>query len=333
LNISANAKAHKAMRRDPNAPLTTLAGWTTIIQKEMLLLYLHPLPRPFSYRTQLRIDARAYKPWLIWLLGGGLIALGAYSLRQPKEGFLTFGWSTISAGAGLLFLWLSGFLTTVRWTRNAPLEVGLIQSVKTMIPFPDMVTADAIEADGTVVEVTTFRVIVDRLLSEHGECEVLYYKRRHRHDRKDSGFGIAARPRLNQLGPGDRADHWTSLPTAERLQLQQIARKAHYSVDAVFFVFSALHAARRRNREGGKSGGAMPSTQELIQFVPQHANYMFRGRAAQVMSALSLRTGTDIGAIVAACVEAGKLTYSPGDDPEDFKRVDLLATLRQTRPQ
>jgi hypothetical protein len=95
------------MARDGDAPLTTLAGWTTNLPRGMLLLYLHPLPRPFSYRIQLRSDMRAYKPWLLWLSGGGLIAWGVYSLVQPRhDGVQAFGWLKIEAGAGLLLLWL-----------------------------------------------------------------------------------------------------------------------------------------------------------------------------------------------------------------------------------
>lgn len=323
------------MGRDSDAPLTTLAGWTTNLQKGMLLLYLHPIPRPFSYRIQLRSDVRAYKPWLIWLWAGGLIVWGVHSLCQPDQvGFAAHGWWKIEAGVGLFLFWLSGVILSVMWTRTDPLEVGLIQSVTTLLPFPDLVTAKATQADGTVVEVTMSRVFVEGLMKEHGRCEVLYFQRRRRGDKKDSGFAFAARPALDDSGPPGRADHWTSLPARDRLQLQEIARKSCYPIDAVFFVLSTLSAASRRNRDAGKEGAAaMASTRELAQFVPGHASRLFGGRAAKVLSAWGLKTGDDIGAIVAGCVEAGRFTYSPGESFADFRGIDILAALRQKRPE
>jgi uncharacterized repeat protein (TIGR04138 family) len=220
----------------------------------------------------------------------------------------------------------------VRWTRTAPLEVGLIRSAKPLLPFLDLVTAAATQADGTVVEVTAYRAIVESLLTEHGECEVLFYKRRHRGDSKDSGFGFAARPRLDVLGPSDRPDHWTSLPADRRLQLQGIARKTRYPFDAVFFVLSAWSAATQRKRQAEATGGDPPaSTHDLVQFIPVHASRLFRARAATILSAMGLRTGADIGAIVAGCVGAGVVRYSPGDRTDDFRDIDLLAALRAAR--
>jgi uncharacterized repeat protein (TIGR04138 family) len=321
------------MGRDSDAPLTTLAGWTTNFQKGMLRLYLHPIPRPFSYRTQLRSDVRAYKPWLIWLWGGGLIVWGVYALRQPEQvGFFASGWLKIETGAGLLLFWLYGLTSVVRWTRTAPLEVGLIQSVKPLPPFPDLVRADATQADGTVVEVTMRRALVDGFMKEHGECEVLYYKRRYWGDRKNSGFAFAARPRLDKLGPSEQVGHWTSMPARERLELQQTARRAGYPIDAVFFVLSVLGGATGRHGHGD----ARPATaHEICRFVPEHAAQMFGGpgRATKVLSAWGLRTGDDIGAIVAACVDAGWLKAGPGESADDFRGIDVLPALREERPE
>jgi uncharacterized repeat protein (TIGR04138 family) len=297
----------------------------------MLLLYLHPLPRPFSYRVQLRSDARAYKPWLLWLASGGLIVWGAYSLLQPHpDGLAAFGWLKIEAGFAVLLFWLYGVVTVVRWTRTAPLEVGLIRSVKPVFPFPDWVAAEATQADGAVIEVTMRRAVVDAFLKEHGECEVLYCRRRHRGDTRDTGFAFAARQRLEPSGPPGRADHWTSLPAAQRLQLQEIARTTHYPVDVVFFVLSALSAATQRKRQAGPAGDApLASTRELVQFIPAHASRLFGVRAATILSAMGLRTGDDIGAIVAGCVGAGRLSYSPGESADDFRGIDLLAALTE----
>jgi uncharacterized repeat protein (TIGR04138 family) len=336
------------MARTSDEQPVTLAGWTTTIPRGMLLFYLHPIPRPYSYLTQLKIDARSYKPWLFWIGGGGLTAHRFYSLDgQPGAGVLggvssRQAWINIEFGVALLLFWLRCFFQAVHCTRTAPLEVGLIRTLKFLPPWPDLSSAEAIQADGTVVEVTVSRAIVDGLLEDHGECEVLFYKRPRRWRAKsDTGFAFAARVPLEGREAPERADHWTSLPAGQRLKLQQIARQAGYPVDAVFFVLSALSAVEQRQHDAGKEsrpgdgqGDARNApTRELCRFVPEHAVWMFRGRASKVLAAWGLRTGDDIGAIVTACVEAGWLKFKSGESADDFRGIDILSALREKRPE
>jgi uncharacterized repeat protein (TIGR04138 family) len=338
------------MNRISNPQVVTLAGWTTTLSQPAFLMYLHPLPRPYSYLAQLIADAQAYKPWLFWIGGGGLIAHGAYSLfSQGRGGVIPVfspwqSWINIIFGTYLLLSWLRGFIQAVHWTRTAPLDVGVIKTLKPLPPWPDLALADALQADGTSVEVTVFRAFVAGLLKEYGQCEVLFYKRPHPRGAADTGFVIAARMTLEGEDPqGDELVlHWTSLPAAKRLDLQQIARKVGYPVDAVFFVLSALGASLRQPDRGqerrpadGHGGERNVPARELCRFVPEQALFMFGtpAWASRILSAWGLRKGEDVGAIVMACVEAGWMKAAPGESVDDFRGIDLLSDLRQKRPK
>src|SRR5688572_5465679 len=102
------------MERSSHVQRATVAGWTTTFPEGMLLLFLHPIPRPYSHFTQLRLDACGYKPWLFWIGGGGLIAVGLTLLywqppgREP-EGAFRFAPQCIVFGVLVLLHWLRMF--------------------------------------------------------------------------------------------------------------------------------------------------------------------------------------------------------------------------------
>jgi hypothetical protein len=178
----------------------TVAGWTTPYTEATLDLYLQPTPRPFSYGMQLRADARAYKPWLFWIGGGGLIVLGLALLYWPRPageagGTLSWlGWPSILFGGLVLAAYFRMFLQAVHWTRTAPLGVGVVRTLQSLPPWPDLALAEAVDVGGAVIEVTVARAVVVGLLEVHGECEILFYKRpRPRGAKCDTGVGIAAR--------------------------------------------------------------------------------------------------------------------------------------------
>jgi uncharacterized repeat protein (TIGR04138 family) len=315
-----------------NANSSTVAGWTTPFPAGTLLLYLHPTPRPYSHLTQLRVDARAYKPWLFWAGGAGLIILG-FGLTPARAPGLVPPWvalTCILAGGHFLLAWFSRFLFAVHCTRTAPLDVGLIRTLKAAPPWPDLAFADAIRADGTVVEVTVFRAIVDGWLNSHGECEVLFYTRpRGRRARSDTGFVIAARQvrsvegRHATVGIVPSVLHWTGLNQAQRVELGKIAGQVGFPIDAVFFILSALGAVARRhseiapdcNRVDENDGAPHVTAPELCRFIPEHAAYTFGGsaKASRVLSAWGLQTGEDVGAVVDGCLAAGWLTRGSTD--------------------
>lgn len=330
------------MENTSRANFVTVAGWTSPLPEGALLLYLHPIPRPYTYRMQLRMDGRGYKPWVFWISGAGLIAQGIVHLylhppgREPGWAAPWLALLSIFVGGQILRSWFHKFLSAVQWTRTQPLNVGVIRTLTIHPRWRDLAFAEAVRADGAVVEVNLSRVIVDDLLSTYGECEVLFLEKPWSWAKKDTGFVIAAREVLlghNQPST-DPVLHWTSLRQATRLELEQIAQKVDYPIDAVFFVLSALSAVGRLQpdagepgRRGDGPGDVRPVTaRELCEFIPKHAARMFGDlpRASRVLSAWGLWTGEDVGAIVWACVEAGRLKPTPEDSLDNFQGIELL---------
>jgi uncharacterized repeat protein (TIGR04138 family) len=347
-----------------------VAGWTTPFPAATFLLYLHPIPRPYGYWTQFVADIRGYKPRILWIGSAGLIALGlALSpAREPGWAIPLFAVACIVVGGHVLLGWFGMFLQAVDSTRTSPLDVGVIRTLKAP-PWPDMALAEAVLADGTVVEVAVFRAIVDRFLNTYGECEVLFKKdprdrtirqvpptmllfqvlfRKRPRDRRaktDTGFVIAAREILQ--GDGRHATepvlHWTGLNQAKRLELEQIARKVGYPIDAVFFVLSALsltvqkqaRAVEQSSLGDRQESGRHVTAQEFCQSIPEHAVKMFGSlpRASAVLSAWGLWTGEDVGAIVGGCNEAGWLKPEPRDSIADFQGLGPLIASNNQHPQ
>ncbi|MFO0811308.1 MAG: hypothetical protein U0746_21980 [Gemmataceae bacterium] len=300
----------------------------------MLLRYLHPIPRPYSHWTQLRVDARASKSRLYWLGGGWLIAFGVYWIyshgpaRDPSWAYPWLALFSILLGGKVLLSWVHKFTSVVRWTRTEPLDVGTIRTLANTHPmWRDLSFADAVRADGTTINVAVPRVTVDGLLNAYGECEVLFLERPWAWAGADSGFVVAARA---VVGPGkvatDPVLHWTGFDQAKRLELKHMAEAAGYPIDAVFFVLSALGALAKRPSAAGPEGGAGHSAAwRLCQFIPEHAAFMFGdpARASKVLSAWGLRTGEDVGAIVERCTEAGWLKPEAVTGGDDFRGIDL----------
>src|SRR5262245_41511116 len=119
-------------------PVVTVGEWTTASSEATLRLYRQPPPRPSSHFTQFRVDARAYKPWVFWLGGAGLIALGfailclqpivpipGRAISVPRGLRLWLGWLVVAFGVWVLLVWFSKFMQAVHATRTAPLATGV----------------------------------------------------------------------------------------------------------------------------------------------------------------------------------------------------------------
>ncbi len=338
---------------DTNAAenLTTVAGWTTPMPAPTLLRYLHPIPRPYGYWAQLQVDARNYKPWLYWIGGVGLIAFGIswlwthYPGRESRWPGPFIALASIVIGAKILLTWFRAISSVVQWARTEPLNVGVIRAVTTHPYWRDLAFADAEQADGQRVNVVIQAMrFVEGLLDVYGECEVLFQRRPWSWEKAESGIAIAAR--VVQTGRDKHATepvlHWTGLNATGRLELEQIAAKTGYSIDAVFFVVSARNAAAKAAPDAGpearpvdgRAGDRHVSARELCQYIPRHVVCMFGNpqRAAAVLSAWGLQRAEDVGAIVAGCIEAGWLKAGPGESADDFSAIDLPADTSRIFP-
>jgi uncharacterized repeat protein (TIGR04138 family) len=267
------------------------------------------------------------------------MALGIYLLflsssRANVFGELNFwlGWANVVMGVLVIVAWFRMFFQAVQATRHAPVDVGVIDKLRPLPPWPDLALADAVLADGNVMQLTVHRAIVDQLLKVHDRCEVLFFKMpRPRGEAFDTGCAVAARVVLDVPAP-EGPVHWTGLPGPVRLELRYISRKLGRPIDAIFFVVAAVGTLSQRK-------GQHVAPQEICQYIPEHAMTYF-GHAAwasQFLSAWDLRTGDDVGAIVMALVESGLAKAEPGESIEDFKGIGQLAApghaeLKQISP-
>jgi hypothetical protein len=159
----------------------TVDGWMTSIPEAAFQRYLHPPPRPFTYLTQLLTDAANWKPWVFWIGGGGLLALGLTLLFRYAAvlGFPAAGAGAVCVafGLNLLVSYLGMLAQAVHNFRTAPLGTGVIRGLKPAPPWPDLSWASAQQPDGTFIDVITQTAGTAKLLEEHGRCEVLFLKR------------------------------------------------------------------------------------------------------------------------------------------------------------
>jgi hypothetical protein len=95
-------------------------GWTVDDPKAFRMLLDHNPPRPFGYRYQLRVDARAWKPVALWVASALLMGLGVWNW----QGLL------IGAGAVVLAGWFRMYLRVVHFLRCGVVLKGVLKSVR-----------------------------------------------------------------------------------------------------------------------------------------------------------------------------------------------------------
>jgi hypothetical protein len=139
----------------------------------------HSPPRPFVYLDQLKTDARHWKPVAMWIVGLGLVALGA-----------TIGWwSLILVGLVALAIWLRLFLNVVRYLRDSPVLIGIVEELRPHPVSQNYSTAQARLADARIIAITFVTRLVADALAEHGRAEVMIL-----YDPKSEySYGFAAR--------------------------------------------------------------------------------------------------------------------------------------------
>ena len=152
----------------------TPEGWVADDLEFFRLVMDHPAPRPYSYLTQLKDDARAWRPWAFWVAGAAAIALAV----------LTEQWWLVAVGVCVLAIWFSMFRNLVRQVRNCQIVIGVVE---TLAPHPlyangkwlaataiggGWATAQALVADKGQVPVVLLPRLADAIRYRQGPAEV-----------------------------------------------------------------------------------------------------------------------------------------------------------------
>ncbi len=140
----------------------TPEGWATDDLPSFRLIMDHPPPRAYSYLTQLKIDALAWKPWAFWLGGVAFLVL-AVIVKQ---------WWLIVVGLFVLNAWFTMFRSVVRQMRDCPVAIGI---VKALAPHPLLrgsATAQALVADGKEIPVVLSSPLAGVVRTWQGPVEV-----------------------------------------------------------------------------------------------------------------------------------------------------------------
>lgn len=139
-------------------------GWVVTDLETFRLLADHQPPRPYGYLHQLSVDGRSWKPITMWFIGGGLIIV-AVALGW---------WLLLPLGGTILLSWFRMFRRTVRYVREAPVDVGVVGALRPHPLLRDYSTAIAMIADGREVPVTFPTLLADGIIKGGGQAEVLF---------------------------------------------------------------------------------------------------------------------------------------------------------------
>lgn len=144
----------------------TPEGWVVDDLEFFRLVMGHPPPRPYSYLTQLKDDARAWRPWAFWIAGAAALALAV----------ITGQWWLMAVGVWVLAIWFWMFRNLVRQVRNCQVVIGVIE---TLAPHPlggGSGTAQALIADKGQIPVALLPRLADAVRHHQGPAEaaILY---------------------------------------------------------------------------------------------------------------------------------------------------------------
>lgn len=141
----------------------TVDGWYVHDPERFRFFADHAPPRPFSYVSQVAIDARNWRVWALWFMGAGAVALG-----------LSRAALTAILGVGVIGVYLFRLHRTVRALRCSRFETGTVTEV---VPHPgdeNWMMSVALTDEGKTVRVVMARDLVTPVISAEGTAVVAF---------------------------------------------------------------------------------------------------------------------------------------------------------------
>ena len=104
------------------------------------------------------------------------------------------------------------------------------------------------------------------------------------------------------------------------------------AVDAVMFVYDAVRTASWMRKQSGSVPASTPSqlsARQICDGFRAHAKWYFNdeAEARDLLNEWGLRSSEDVGKVIFAMIESGRLRASPGDLPSEFARIFTLENI------
>ena len=146
----------------------TSDGWAITWREMFEYLVNHEPPRPSRFWRQMAIDARSLLPWLFWIAGLSLVAVG-FHYTMPGIAFF-----------GVMIFVLYVRLVRRQWQswRNEIVQRGIIHE-PALKPHPIYANHGIAEArlpSGEIIRVAVYRQLVEPILAAGQPAEVLFHQ-------------------------------------------------------------------------------------------------------------------------------------------------------------